>query len=317
MRQRLWGGLVRRNFSEGGFTLLELISAMATLAMLTALLFGAIDQANRAWLTSENRVETFTQARAALDFMSREISQAITTNTIPFLAQESTMQLGTISPVTLYFGNIAFVASVGNGASDGMDLMEVVYRLSMPSVAGGPEPSQPGPPVIPGVFVDAPPGPYKLVRRISPYSPATPKYWDYGSQGLAPAAPWDFYGTPIPPTWPETSWRDGTQVLAENVISLQFAFCDDQNANPANPYNYWNSTATLNAWQTELGGVGVPGTVGPHMQDHAPSRVIITLKMLDSRAASRYKATSDPNAKERIYQESQRTFTTSVYIPHR
>jgi prepilin-type N-terminal cleavage/methylation domain-containing protein len=71
---------------NGGFTLLELLAAVAILAILSALLFGAFDQASKAWLRAENNVETSQQARTALQIFSREISQAILfTNPPPML----------------------------------------------------------------------------------------------------------------------------------------------------------------------------------------------------------------------------------------
>ena len=316
-------GFMRQRLS-GAFTVLELITAMAILVLLVGLLSAAFNQASKAWTFAENRVETFTDARAALDFMAKELSQAITTAQIPFLAQEETSYtLGAITPPplpVLHFGNVAFVASVGNGATDGMDLMEVVYRLSRVSATGGAEGPHGGTPPIPSVFVDPLPGPYKLVRRVSPYAPpATAHYWNYGSQSAAGAPPpLDFYVPAFAATWPETSWLEGTQVLAENVVSLQFGYYDDQPRPPAYvPPTYWNSTSSP-AWNNELNTAVPPGaTTDPNMQNRAPSRVIITLVVLDSRAAVRYKATSDQEAKRRIYQESQRTFTTSVYIPNR
>jgi prepilin-type N-terminal cleavage/methylation domain-containing protein len=97
-----------------GFTLLELLVAMAILALMVAMLFAAFGQASRGWLQAENRVETFTQARAALDFMSRELAQAIATTNISFLGGVN---------------NVAFVAPVSTDTNDVVDLLEVVYRL--------------------------------------------------------------------------------------------------------------------------------------------------------------------------------------------
>ena len=57
-----------------GFTLLELMTALAITSMLVVMLFAAFNQASKAWTTAENRVETFTQARAALDFMAKEFN---------------------------------------------------------------------------------------------------------------------------------------------------------------------------------------------------------------------------------------------------
>ena len=104
----------RRN-TEGGFTLLELLAAMAILAVMVTMLFAAFSQASRAWLLAENRVETFTQARAALDLLSRELSQAITTSNISFLGSTT---------------NVAFIAPISTTPSDLVDLEEVVYQWS-------------------------------------------------------------------------------------------------------------------------------------------------------------------------------------------
>ncbi len=98
-----------------GFTLLELLVAMAILGLMVSMLFAAFGQASRGWLQAENRVETFTQARAALDFMSRELSQAMATTNISFLGGVT---------------NVAFVAPISTDLVDGADLLEVVYRLN-------------------------------------------------------------------------------------------------------------------------------------------------------------------------------------------
>src|ERR1700722_18316390 len=101
--------------TETGFTLLELLAAMAVLSVMIVMLFAAFSQASRAWLQSENRVETFTQGRVSLDLLSRELSQAIATTNISF------------------FGNatsIAFIAPISTSPNDLVDLEEVVYQWS-------------------------------------------------------------------------------------------------------------------------------------------------------------------------------------------
>ena len=102
----------RRN-TEGGFTLLELLTDISILAVMVVMLFAAFSQASRAWLVAENRVETFTQARSALDLLTRELSQAITTSNISFLGSTT---------------NVAFVAPISTSAADLVDLEEVVYQ---------------------------------------------------------------------------------------------------------------------------------------------------------------------------------------------
>ena len=239
------------------------------------------------------------KSRAALDFMSRELSQAIVTNTIPFVADAN---------------DLAFVTTAGDANRDGMDLMEVVYRLSIQSVQGGKERLQLGPPVIPGIFVDPPnQGLYKLVRRICPYSPLSGNYWDYGIQNTT-VAPWDFYNPANASRWMETSWRDGTAVLATNVLSVSFRFQSVNNY--LAPTTYWNSSISPGQyWSRELGGTGVnTGTL--QMQDRAPALVVIALQMLDARAAARYTASvGNTAAQQQIIRESAQTFYTSVSIP--
>ena len=69
--------------ARAGFTLVELLTSMAILGVMMGLLFSVFDQINKAWLQGENRVETFTTARAALDLMSRELAQAVATPAMP------------------------------------------------------------------------------------------------------------------------------------------------------------------------------------------------------------------------------------------
>jgi prepilin-type N-terminal cleavage/methylation domain-containing protein len=102
-------------FGRAGFTLLELLAAIAILAIMITLLFQAFGQASRAWLQAENRVETFSTARGALDLMSRELSQAIATTNIPFLGSAN---------------SVAFLAPVSTHPSELVDLEEVVYALN-------------------------------------------------------------------------------------------------------------------------------------------------------------------------------------------
>ena len=276
--------------SHHGFSLVELLAAMAILAIMTTLLFAAFNQASRAWLQAENRVETFTEARAALDYMAKELSQAITTAQIPFLGDAN---------------DLAFVATTGspNSSPDyGADMVKIVYRLNTPTPL----------PLLSDPFFILNSTPPNLVRRASTLtSAATASCKNYGG-GACPlfpiTPPWDFYNNP---NWPETGDPILTQLLAENVVSLTFDYYDSG----GNQYPSWNSNAAnINAWQKEL-GVPIP-QLNAVMQNRAPSRVAITLTVLDSRAAARYRV-APAAALPQILNESQRTFTTSVYIPNR
>lgn len=304
--------------SASGFTLIELLTSLAILAILSSLLFAAFSQASKAWLLGESRVETFTQARAALDFMSRELSQAIVNPSVSFLG-------------TNYA--VAFVAPVANGPGDDVDIEEVVYRLSDSSAfTGAGDPSQ--------VFVDSRP-PMRLVRRISanrsinPVSTPPAYCQQYYGPGLAlPLADaWNFYFDLY--NWPETSDPTRTAVLADRILSLQFTFI----ATNGFEYLYWNSIKNANAraWRNEINplagprsGIGydepawrtpfaVIGSNGAEfMSNRPPAIVTISIEVVDARTIARLNSVPYPSTTwQNIRRESSRFFTTSVSIPYR
>ena len=102
----------RNRKSGGGFTLIELMVSMGILGLIMVMLFSIFEQINKAWLQGENRVETFTQGRAILDLMSRELSQAIATTNIQFSG----------TPQSVFF-----VAPLNTNPTNQADLCEVGY----------------------------------------------------------------------------------------------------------------------------------------------------------------------------------------------
>jgi prepilin-type N-terminal cleavage/methylation domain-containing protein len=97
--------------SRAGFTLIELVTSMAILGLMMVVLFSVFDQVNKAWLQGENRVETFTDARAVLDLMSRELSQAIATNNITFYGAASAVYF--VAPVNSNPQNLSDLCGMG------------------------------------------------------------------------------------------------------------------------------------------------------------------------------------------------------------
>lgn len=288
---------------RSAFTLLEMLTSMAILAVLVGLLFTAFNQANKAWTQGENRVETFVQARAALDFMSKELMHAYASTNVPFLANPN---------------SIAFVSPVGT-PSDGADLLEVVYRLSY-TVANDP------------IFTeDNDVWPKKLVRRASAIAGTSGRLYYYGgSQGTGPVAgsgnacsnPWDFYNfttPPLDPSWPETGDPNRTAILAENIVSLYCEFSDGK----GNVTNIWNSTANPlgRPWRNEIRGVpglsadGLePGTA--YMLSRPPATVQITLDVLDSRTVARLTNLPVSATWTNVMEQGRQTFSTFVSVPN-
>lgn len=59
------------------FTILELLVAMTLMSILLVLLLNMVDGATRLWRESENRVDSYREARAALGIMSRDLQNAL------------------------------------------------------------------------------------------------------------------------------------------------------------------------------------------------------------------------------------------------
>ncbi|MGD0059349.1 MAG: prepilin-type N-terminal cleavage/methylation domain-containing protein [Verrucomicrobiia bacterium] len=296
--------------TKAAFTLIELLASMTILGVMTFLLFSAFDQTSKAWLQGESRVETYSSARAALDYMSRELAQAmVNSNSFQFF--------GTTN-------SVAFIAPSDDRAGDPVDMAEVVYRLSQPPpLVLNPSPLYPSNP-----FTNTAP-PYKLIRRSSVYSTvANNDCWDFGkdtpcSGGLNAA--WDFYyPTPPPATrnWMETSQTNRVGVLAENIMSLTFQYVS---AVTNFQFSYWNSTNVANIWNNELPNGGIPyrvnlnGTDDPlYMTNHAPAGVIIQIGVVDNRTAIKLAnlgTTSGPIWNTTTNQGTK-FFTTFVEIPN-
>ncbi len=71
---------------KSAFSLIELLVAMAVLSLLVVMMLGLVDSAAKLWRDSENRVDAYREARAALGIMSRDLRNVVaTTNTNFFL----------------------------------------------------------------------------------------------------------------------------------------------------------------------------------------------------------------------------------------
>jgi prepilin-type N-terminal cleavage/methylation domain-containing protein len=141
--------------SRAAFTLTEILVSMAILGLIMVVLFGIFEQVNKAWLTSESRVETFTQARAILDLMSRELSQAVATQKITFRGEAN---------------KVYFIAPVNTNPANQADLCEVGYEFESTDLPGKPT--------------------LKITRRLTQPTPlniGAGGYWDFYAN---PAAWW-------------------------------------------------------------------------------------------------------------------------------
>ncbi len=65
---------------RNGFTLTELLVSTAILSGLVLVMFNVVDNASRAWRGTEQRVDAFREARAALFIIARDLAAAINLN---------------------------------------------------------------------------------------------------------------------------------------------------------------------------------------------------------------------------------------------
>jgi prepilin-type N-terminal cleavage/methylation domain-containing protein len=68
-----------------GFSLVELLVAVAVLSTLMVLLFGFFDQATQAWQASERKIDAFREARAALYYIRRDLQSMVVNDHIPWV----------------------------------------------------------------------------------------------------------------------------------------------------------------------------------------------------------------------------------------
>jgi type II secretory pathway pseudopilin PulG len=108
---------------------LELLVAMAVLSLLVVLLLGLVDSATKLWRANENRVESYREARAALNLMASDLRAFYaSTNAALFL----TNLPGTISstPDNAQIGFLAALPISAQNPDSRSDLCTVGYFLA-------------------------------------------------------------------------------------------------------------------------------------------------------------------------------------------
>ncbi len=98
-----------RKTSSAGFTLLELMIAMALLGFILALLFGGMRLGARSWDAGELRAENTTRMALLQEFLRRELSQATpyrwkkkTDANLAFIGEPHSMKL--VAPIAVRLG---------------------------------------------------------------------------------------------------------------------------------------------------------------------------------------------------------------------
>lgn len=112
-----------------GFSLLEVLVAVAVLALLVVLLMGMVEGATRMWRTNENRVESYREARAALNLIASDLrSFHPSTNTSHFLTNLPGADSST--PTNAQIGFLTALPRASQNDDSLSDLCTVGYFLA-------------------------------------------------------------------------------------------------------------------------------------------------------------------------------------------
>jgi len=192
-----------------GFTLVELLLAMAITAVLIVLLLNVVSATLSVWQQGRSRIDTFSNARQVLDRIADEIKGArAATNQIEFSENLPLSGGPTAAPETSE--NIFFVAPYPNAGSG--DLCVIVYRHNGATPASAPSPT---------------PLPYTLQRAFVDSQAA----WNAGSVARYRSA-----------GYPTLDWRTIANGILEFEIKSYSQQDLDSTASPSpTPAESWNS----------------------------------------------------------------------------
>ncbi len=266
------------------FTLVELLAAIAILAILMSLIFSTYNQVSRGWLAGEKRTESFQNVRLVLEMMGRELesavasSNAVTGRKITFLsyANESVLpvsgSIAQLAAVATPNDQLFFVTSTPETTgSDAHDLAERGYFVVFAK----------------SNYVTMHQGRYYLIRHA------------------ANADSPDFNVFSNPNNWFETpAFTTSSKVpILENVLRLEFRF-QAFDSNPGFAQAVTNGTQITEEWNNNTpcpdSGLGggcvacarpidmVPSITTPEV--HLPRAVHIRLAVMDRRNATRLAA---------------------------
>lgn len=112
------------------FTLLELLVAMAVMSVLVVMLMSMVDNASKLWRANESRVESYREARAALNLITSDLKSIYSSTNANYFRTNGT---GFNFSTDTNDGRIFFIAALPMSAQESgnkSDLCEVGYYLT-------------------------------------------------------------------------------------------------------------------------------------------------------------------------------------------
>jgi prepilin-type N-terminal cleavage/methylation domain-containing protein len=252
--------------SARGFSLLEILVAVAVLSLMLSFMFNLLGTSMTLWETGNRRIEAAQAARVGLNIIARDLENAFAGNMTSYTTN-GTMSYN-IAPFMTLGNNTTTAMNLGGGALNAAGSQQIagVHLTNDPSL----------PPFAEfgfmAVFVDAPEGiepmfgdRYYLVKKMQNVSSPN------SSGG-------DFYFRDTPPnsTWHNTAseWNP----IADNCVRLSFLYYGNQTDSSGPPT--W-----LNNWEKEKDGEPIV--------DRLPLGVLVSATVIDSRTAERIAAITE------------------------
>lgn len=104
--------------SRDGFTLLELLTAVAIAAVLFIMLLNIFGQTTKAWSAAEAQVETFQTGRAILDLLARDLAQSRVCSNYPIAGTSNSLSFFAANAGTTNRSDLSYVG-YGYNSTDG------------------------------------------------------------------------------------------------------------------------------------------------------------------------------------------------------
>ncbi|MBW8863809.1 MAG: prepilin-type N-terminal cleavage/methylation domain-containing protein [Verrucomicrobia bacterium] len=116
-----------------GFTLLELLVAMSILALLLILLLSMVNGATKLWRANENRVDSYREARAAINFIASDLAAVYPSANPNYFYSQKDKKPATPVKITNMDGSLFFLTALPP-AAQGKDKANVDNKSDLCTV---------------------------------------------------------------------------------------------------------------------------------------------------------------------------------------
>ncbi len=263
------------------FTLIEIMVSMSILVVLIVILMSMVDGATKLWRHTENRVDSYREARAAINTVAADINSILISTNVNFFSLDRTDNLPSSARKPPAAGNIFFLSA------------QPKESQNMSAAAGSQKSPNASDFCLVGYFLA-----YDKVSTGSP-SPSLNLYRYFLSSGetFDSILKGNLLSDTLS-TSPSASAPTGAEVLARNVTSFKVEALSLVPADPADP----NSPVSLKKF----------------VQDKnypLPDIIEIEMTALNNESVKRFNSESDwSDTNSATYKQNARTFKTTVHL---